>query len=181
MRTVAVFLGGVILSVVASVAFERVVDPDAPRLIVRAFTTPTTGPEWSDIAGQLRRSAWLRTYIVNRLAGFVVGAFVGLRSRHQPRIVCRGLSSRSAPVHLFHPLSEALESLCVGDFGSPSRRLLALLGGAGGEASACGESAGGDRLTSNTAAWVVSAWENWIAHARPSRPRIFISIHRSRG
>jgi hypothetical protein len=75
------------LSLVAAVGFEQVVNPHGPELIVRAFRTPATSPEWNDIARQLRRSAWLVSYIGDPLAGFVVGAFVGLLQKRHTLIV----------------------------------------------------------------------------------------------
>jgi cytochrome b561 len=81
-RTLAVLIGGIVLSAVATAVLEYVLQPDAALLIRRAMVTPTTSPAWQDIAVRLRHSAFISTCVIAPMAGLIVGMFVGFWQRY---------------------------------------------------------------------------------------------------
>ena len=87
MRTFAVFLGGVLLSIAIGVALELVLDPNAGQWIAKAFNTPPTSPQWGEISRQLERSGRISLYVINPLVGLAVGIFVGLLQKNRVLIV----------------------------------------------------------------------------------------------
>jgi hypothetical protein len=87
MRTVAVFLGGALLWMLAIGALELVLDPNGGQWIVKAFNTPPNSPQWEEIAQQLERSGRIELYVISPFAGLAVGIFVGLLQKRRALIV----------------------------------------------------------------------------------------------
>jgi len=87
MRTIAVFLGGVLLWMVTTAALELALDPNGGQWIVKAFNTPPSSPQWKEIAQQLKRSGRIELDVISPLAGLAVGIFVGLLQKSRALIV----------------------------------------------------------------------------------------------
>jgi hypothetical protein len=87
MRTLAVFLGGVVLAIAVSALLEMVFDPNAGYWVAKAFDTAPNKPEWDEISRQLARSGRISLYVVGPLAGVAVGIFVGLLQKSRVPIV----------------------------------------------------------------------------------------------
>jgi hypothetical protein len=87
MRTLAVFVGGVVLGFALSVALELLLDPDGGQWIAKAFNAPPTSPQWGEISRQLERSGKISLYVINPLVGLAVGIFVGLLQKNRALIV----------------------------------------------------------------------------------------------
>ncbi len=86
-RTSAVLLGGIVLSVLVPAFLILIIQPDAARWIARAFTVPANSPEWNQIGPHVLREAAIAAYLVAPLAGLAVGLFVGLFQKIRPTII----------------------------------------------------------------------------------------------
>lgn len=90
MRTVAVVLVGIFLSIFGAALLDHLIDPHAQELIVKAFTLPRDSPQWAELSLRLQRSAWLTSYVVNPLTGFLIGIFVGIFQKRHTVVVAAG-------------------------------------------------------------------------------------------
>lgn len=80
-RTAAVFLGGVVLSLVASAVLVTVLLPNSGELIVKMFNTPPTSPKWNELWIQWQHATHITVFIIGPLVGIAVGVFIGLFQR----------------------------------------------------------------------------------------------------
>jgi hypothetical protein len=90
MRTVAVFIGSIIVAFVADLLLGHFFTPDNGRLIVQIFTTDPSSPQWPDIWRQWHHVNMLSLYVITPVVGLFAGAFVGLLQRHRAILVAAG-------------------------------------------------------------------------------------------
>jgi len=90
-RTLTVFLGGVLLALVSGGVLDQMLNPDGQQWIVKAFTmrgkTPPTSPEWAEVWQHLDRAGKISVYLVSPLVGLVVGIFVGIFEKRRVLLV----------------------------------------------------------------------------------------------
>lgn len=84
-RLVAIFLGGVALSVFATGTFQLLLTSSGD--IIKLNTTATNSAEWPEILNHLRQSGIVSTYLVVPLAGLLVGVFVGVLQKRWAMLV----------------------------------------------------------------------------------------------
>jgi hypothetical protein len=87
MRTVAVFIGGAILSFVVSAVLVTVLLPNSGELIVAMFKTPRNSPNWNDLWTQWQHMARITVFVIGPLIGIAVGVFVGLLHRRNAMLL----------------------------------------------------------------------------------------------
>jgi hypothetical protein len=73
-RTLYVFLGGVLLSIGVPAMLEYLLGRNDAQLIARAFTTAPTSPQWGEIWDRLQHAARMQVYVLNPLGGLAAGA-----------------------------------------------------------------------------------------------------------
>lgn len=87
MRTVAVWIAGVILWFGLTVGFQRLLFPNSPQLIYRAMTTSPGSPEWRGTLLQMRHDAQIGTYLLDPLVAGVVGASAGFLQKRRAALL----------------------------------------------------------------------------------------------
>ncbi len=83
-RTIAVFVGGVLLSFLLPIPMGHYLTPNTGPLIVRMFSTPPNSPDWDELWRQWHRINLLSLYVISPLVGLAVGIFVGLLQKQHP-------------------------------------------------------------------------------------------------
>jgi hypothetical protein len=86
-RTIAVFVGGLIVTLAADAIMTKFVTPDFNHLLIRMFTTPPESKEWSDISHQWHHANMISVFLLAPVAGFASGIFVGLLQRNHAPLV----------------------------------------------------------------------------------------------
>jgi hypothetical protein len=87
MRSIFVFLGGIIVSFAVPLILSRLILPGDAQWIGKAFTTPSASTQWDEIWRHLQNSAMVQVYLINPLGGLAVGVFVGLLQRNRVTLV----------------------------------------------------------------------------------------------
>ena len=79
LRTAAILLAGVVISMVGTVVVDSLLEPrDFAPALRRALATGANIPVPPEVMQRIRRAADITVYVVDPLAGLVVGLFVGL-------------------------------------------------------------------------------------------------------
>jgi hypothetical protein len=81
MRTVAVFIGAVLLSFIVSAVLATVLLPTSGELIVAMVGTPRISPKWNELWTQWKHATRITVFVIGPLVGIAVGLFVGLLQR----------------------------------------------------------------------------------------------------
>jgi hypothetical protein len=98
MRTAAVFLGAIIVSLVTDAILGRFLTPDFGHLVVRMSTTPPNSQQWDEIWRQWHHVNVISVFVLAPAAGFASGAFVGLLQKRYAIVVA---ASTQIPESLF--------------------------------------------------------------------------------
>jgi hypothetical protein len=87
MRTVAVFLGSLVVAFAVDSLLGHFLTPDSGRLIVQIFTADPSSPQWPEIWRQWHRANMLSLYLITPVVGLFAGAFIGLLQKHHAILV----------------------------------------------------------------------------------------------
>jgi hypothetical protein len=87
MRTAAVLIGAILISVAAHTLLGHLLSPDSEKLIVRMFTTPANSKEWTDLARQWHRFNSISLFVATPLGSIAAGLFVGFLQKHNVALV----------------------------------------------------------------------------------------------
>jgi hypothetical protein len=84
LRTVAILLAGVVISIVGTVVLDGLMQPrDFAPTLRAALATGANTPVAPEVMQRLRRAAHITVYVANPAAGLVVGLFVGLLQKRR--------------------------------------------------------------------------------------------------
>ena len=87
MRSIAVFVGGVLLVFVFSTGLTEIIFPNEPQLMNKALMAPVNSPVRYQAWQDFHRAMGLITYVINPLVGLAVGIFVGLLQKKYAAIM----------------------------------------------------------------------------------------------
>lgn len=115
LRTAAVLIVGILLSVVGGTELDKLLQPkDFITELHQALTIPPQSQEWPEIMRRLHHAGDISVYISDPLVGLIVGIFVGLFQRRRTRIIAL---SCMAPNFLLHLFSDNVKNWARSPFG----------------------------------------------------------------
>ncbi|MFZ0299710.1 MAG: hypothetical protein WAM13_15270 [Candidatus Sulfotelmatobacter sp.] len=98
MRTAAVFLGAIIVSLVTDAILRHFLTPDFGQIVVRMSTTPPNSQQWDEIWRQWHHVNVISVFVLAPAAAFASGVFVGLLQKKYAVLVA---ASTQIPESLF--------------------------------------------------------------------------------
>ncbi len=87
MRTIAVFLGALVVAFSVDLLLGHFVTPDSDKLIAQIFSTDPGGPQWPELWRQWHRVNMFSLYLITPAAGLLCGAFIGLLQKNHVVLV----------------------------------------------------------------------------------------------